>query len=89
MSKVKTRKTFRASDFKRWLKKHSKEVFGAAECDCPLAVWIGADVTFDVLDKMPAWTNRFVGCWDEKLDQTCTEFESGKVALQVLDEVEA
>lgn len=85
---TKKRKSYRAADFRRWLNRRPAELFGTTECDCPLAKWLGEDVTYDVLDNLPAWANRFVGAWDEKVTTGAAPGDGAK-ALRTLTSVSA
>jgi hypothetical protein len=60
-----SRKTYRRQDFERWLKRHPYVVFYGDECSCPIAQWTGEEITYDRMETLPAWVNRFIGRWEQ------------------------
>lgn len=82
------RKSYRPSDFKRFLKHRRRELFQyGVECGCPIAKWTGEEINLTNLEGMPGWINRFVSLWDERVFASGKEFDYGSEALRMLEEI--
>jgi hypothetical protein len=84
---MKKRKTVRVGDFKRWLKGHANDGFGCSADECPIYGWLGREIDYDTLDKLPPWCSRFVGRWDALTEDKGYSESTGLKALEVLEEV--
>jgi hypothetical protein len=81
--RMKTRK-LSAEDFNAFLQKNRKTRFGIRENDCPLARWLGEEITIEDLDAFPPWANRFQGTWEERYQWAEAPLGRGSDALKIL-----